>query len=292
MPPWVFFAPVMLYAVQGTAVPVASGKNWRISIDGIECDAAASVIMIGTRVRYLGPSGVVEAPVSRLVDDNSKPYLPRSVVWRGGSKPLAELISSGGLRIIEAGSPGDIQWKFQLPDSTGELRFEFGDVRAFALSRKQSSACEYKIRAPGASRRARVEGAKPDFPVHRGRYPCIPSSIIDAEYPPYLPRQLLLFGRGYLPNAREIDLPMGWAAAQSYFYLGPDDVIAVENAARRALMADFPEYSSSSKYFGFNWGTQKAESGNDVYSIGIYELRPCPQKKQGRPKAPLADTKG
>ena len=126
--------------------------------------------------------------------------------------------------------------------------------------------------------RVRAEGAKPDFPVHRGRYPCLPNSTIDAEYPPYLPRQLLLFGRGYLPNAREIDLPMGWASAQAYFYVGADDVIAIENAARRALVADFPEYSSGARYFAFNWGTQKAQSGNDMYSIGIYELRSCPKR--------------
>ena len=25
-----------------------------------------------------------------------------------------------------------------------------------------------------------------------------------------------------------------------------------------------------------NWGAQRDRSGNEVYSIGIYELRPCP----------------
>lgn len=262
----------LLYVTHSHAAAVALGRNWRLQVDSIECEA--SLMAITTRVRYLGPSGPVEAPVSRLVDGAERRYLPRSVVWRSGSKPLTELVSSGGLKILETGTQGDIRWNFQA--ASGDLKLEFGDIAAFHLSPKRGSACEYEVRAPKT--RVRAEGAKPDFPVHRGRYPCLPNSTIDAEYPPYLPRQLLLFGRGYLPNAREIDLPMGWASAQAYFYVGADDVIAIENAARRALVADFPEYSSGARYFAFNWGTQKAQSGNDMYSIGIYELRSCPKR--------------
>ncbi|HEX2333759.1 MAG TPA: hypothetical protein VHI32_11370, partial [Burkholderiales bacterium] len=106
--------------------------------------------------------------------------------------------------------------------------------------------------------------------------PCNPSRTVAAEYPPYLPRQLLFFGRGYLPGVRQIELPMGRAPAQSYAYAGPDDLAAVEKAARQALRADFPQYESPSKYFAFNWGVQKTQSGNVAYSIGIYELRRCP----------------
>jgi hypothetical protein len=274
MPVWISLVTAIgfSYAGYGQAAAIASGRNWRLQVDGIECEG--SLMAITTRVRYLGPSGAVEAPVSRLLDGAEKRYLPSGVVWRSGSKPLAELVSSGGLKIIETGSQGEIQWRFQRP--SGELKLEFGDIDAFHVSRKRGSACEYEVRVP--KNRVRVEGARPDFPIHRGRYPCLPNSIIEAEYPPYLPRQLLLFGRGYLPNAREIDLPMGWASAQAYFYVGADDVIAVENAARRALVADFPEYRSSARYFAFNWGTQKAESGNDMYSIGVYEIRACPAK--------------
>jgi hypothetical protein len=112
--------------------------------------------------------------------------------------------------------------------------------------------------------------------VHRARYPCVPSRTVAAEYPPYLPKQLLLFGHGYLPSARQIELPMGKAPAQPYSYVGPDDLIAVEQAARQAVMADFPAYAERSRYFAFNWGVQKSQSGNDVYSLGIYELRRCP----------------
>jgi hypothetical protein len=98
---------------------------------------------------------------------------------------------------------------------------------------------------------------------------------VAADYPPYLPKQLLLFGRGYLPSAREVALPMGRAPAQAYAYSGPDELKALEAAARKAIAADFPQYDKA-RHFAFNWGVQKARSGNDLYSIGIYELRACP----------------
>ena len=101
---------------------------------------------------------------------------------------------------------------------------------------------------------------------------------IEADHPPSVPRQLLLFGRGYLPNARQVDLPMGKAPAQSYFYAGVNELDAVENAARRLIATDFPDYRAglaATKNYAFNWGVQKAPSGNDLYSIGIYEIRAC-----------------
>jgi hypothetical protein len=67
------------------------------------------------------------------------------------------------------------------------------------------------------------------------------------------------------------------APAQPYAFAGADDLAAVDDAARRALAADFPDYPIGDKYFAFNWGVQKAQSGNEAYSVGIYELRPCPK---------------
>jgi hypothetical protein len=99
--------------------------------------------------------------------------------------------------------------------------------------------------------------------------------MVTAEYPPYLPLQLVVLGRGYLPNARAIELPMGRAPAQAYAYAGLDDLKAIEDAARRALGADFAHYRAP-QYFAFNWGVQRSESGNEVYAVGLYELRPCP----------------
>lgn len=269
----------------GAQPAVASGRNWRISLGSIECEAAASVVAIGMRIRYLGPDGPVEAPVSQLTDDKGKPYVPKSLVLRPGSKPLAEWLSAGGLRNIRRDYAGEVQLKYEVRGATGALHLEFGDIKAFALARKPTAVakgvCERllkpgEIQGPRARRPDRVEGSKLKFPVYRARYPCIPPSTIAAEYPPYLPKQLLLFGRGFLPNARQIELPMGRAGAQSYSYVGPDELRSVEDAARRALGADFPEYSAA-KYFGFNWGVQKSLSGNDVYSIGIYDVRPCPK---------------
>ena len=247
---------------------------------------------LGARIDYLGPSGAVEAPLSQLTDATGKTYPPKSVAWKAGAKPLAQWLSTGGLRNIKPQSLGEVELKFDLGGASRPLSLEFGDVRAFPLTRKASdkNVCATflkpdEIRAPRAARRAAVDSSKLDFPVHRARYPCDPSRTVAAEYPPYLPRQLLLFGRGYLPSARQVELPMGRSPAQPYAYAGADDLAAVEQAARRALLADFPEYVNRLKYFAFNWGSQKSQIGNEVYSIGIYELRRCPaaQKKQGRP---------
>ena len=264
-------------AAQVEAATVASGRNWRLAIESIEC--ADSLLVIGTRIDYRGPSGPVEAPVIRLADDKGKFTPPKSLVWKSGSKELAELLPSGGLRNIASGNSSEIQLRFEARDAGGELKLEFGDIEAFSLTRKGCKGVlkPEQIQAPRAARGARSEGSKLG-PVYRARYPCRAGEAlrtISADHPPYLPRQLLVLGRGYLPNARRVELPMGSAAAQSYAYSGLDDLKAVEDAARKAVAADFPQYLSA-KYFAFNWGAQKAQS-NEVYSIGLYELRPCPK---------------
>jgi hypothetical protein len=146
-----------------------------------------------------------------------------------------------------------------------------------------------QLAAPRAPRPSRAGSPKLRARVYRAAYPCSPRPgslrTVEADHPPYLPRQLLLLGRSYLPAAREVELPMGRATAQSYAYVGVDELKAVEDAARRAITSDFLQYRSSlvpdppgarrAKYFAFNWGAQRDRSGNEVYSIGIYELRPC-----------------
>lgn len=275
---------MLCHAACCDAAAIASGRNWRISIDSLECEAVASRITIGTGIRYLGPKGAVEAPVLQLVDGQGRQFPPKSLVWKSGSKALAQWLASGGLVNLQSENIGEVQLKFEARGATGGLTLEFGDIRAFSLTRNRDSVCNGllspdEIQAPRASRPARVEKSKLGFPVHRARYPCASPAralqVIAAEHPPYLPRQLLLFGRGYLPNARQVELPMGRATAQSYSYAGLDNIVAVEDAARRAVLADFPEYATRSKYFAFNWGTQRSASGNEVSSIGIYDLRPC-----------------
>jgi hypothetical protein len=270
------------HACRVDAAAVASGRNWRISIGGIECEA--SVINVRTRIGYVGPKGPVEAPVSQLVDADGKPHLPRSLVWRRGSKPLAAWLSAGGLSNLQSEFLAEVELKFDVRDAKGDLQLEFGDLRAFALTRKRSAGCEglltpAQLRAPRAAPR---DGARPGMRVYRSSYVCRQASgtprTLEASYPPYLPRQLLLFGRGYLPNARQIALPMGQAPAQPYLYSGLDELNAVEDAARRAISADFPQYAGGA-HFAFNWGVQKAASGNEMYSIGIYALNPCPRQE-------------
>jgi len=286
-----FLAPLILvcHAAGCFGAATASGRNWQVAIDSSACDAAASQIAIGARIRYLGPGGVVEAPVSRLVDGSGKAYLPKSLVWKGGNRQFAVLLAAGGLRQLQSADSSEVQFKFDVRDPDGDLQFEFGDVKALPLTRTRSSGkggmCGNLLK-PGQMpsvprpRLAGVEGAKTGLRVFREAYPCLAPArgtrrTIEAPYPPYLPRQLLVFGRGYLPNARQIELPMGRAAAQSYSYAGLDELKAMDAATRRAILADFPEYASESKHFAFDWGVQKAASGNELYSVGIYAVRPC-----------------
>ena len=58
-------------------------------------------------------------------------------------------------------------------------------------------------------------------------------------------------------------------------YSGLDELNAVEDAARRAISADFPQYAGGA-HFAFNWGVQKAASGNEMYSVGIYAIARLP----------------
>lgn len=249
----------------------ASGRHWRISVERAECQGSA--LAIGLRIRYLGPKGPVEAPLSYLTDGEGKRHAPRSLVWRAGSKQHAEWLSAGGLSNVQSGDIGEFQLNFDLREAAADVRLEFGDIPAFALTRKRNSGCEgvlapAQIRAPRVARRA---AEKSSTRIYRAAYPCSGGRTIEAPHPPYLPRQLLVFGRGHLPNAREVELPMGKAPAQSYAYVGPDELKPLDEATRRAAgMVD-------GRTFLFSWGVQKGASGNDAYSIGIYDLRPCPK---------------
>ena len=245
------------------AAATASGRHWSIAPGTVTC--GQPLVTVGARIRYRGPPGAVEAPVVQLVDRDGKARPPKSVAWKEGGKPLAEWLSTGGLCNIKPEVLGEVDLRFEVAAARRPLRLEFGDVDAFAVCPKQADL----PRPPQAQK------VKANVFVHRGRYPCRAGRTIEAEYPPHLPRQLLVFGRGYLPNARAIELPMGRAPAQSYAFSGPDDLNTVEEAARRAIGEHFPQYAGRG-YFAFNWGVQRSQSGNEIYSIGIYELRSCP----------------
>jgi hypothetical protein len=283
-------AALWLCCLASVAVAAAgSGRHWQMAIEGLQCDFSDSVAALDARVRYLGAAGLVEAPVLRIVDGGGRAVAPRSLVWKDGSKPLAALISAGGVRGVEANVEGRMQFKFALRDAAGELRLEFGDLKAVVLAKAAASGekgvCERllkpdRIQAAGQARPPLGRGAAPRMRVYRAAYPCRETAggalrTVEALHPPYAPEQILVFGRGYLPNLREVDLPTGRAAAQSYAYAGKDELEAFEESARRALAADFPAYVGSARHFAFNWGFQRAASGNELYSIGLYGLRPC-----------------
>ena len=265
----------------------AAARNWQMAIDGLTCDAAG-VMTVGARVRYLGAKAPVESPVVRLAEAGGKPLLPRGLVWRSGSKALAALLAGGGVRGLAPGDAAQVEFRFDTGEAAGALLLEFGDLPAFALTRK-GRACGNLLKspavpAPPAPRAASVAPAK--LRVYRSAYPCgrAPAALqtIEADHPPYLPKQLVVLGRGYLPSVRHVDLPMGAAPAQGYFYSGADTLDAIELAARRAIAADFPQYAAGG-YFAFNWGEQRGATGTQIDSIGLYELRACPgaEKKKG-----------
>ena len=250
----------------------ASGRNWRLSIDRVECEGSA--LAIGARIRYLGPKGPVEAPLSILTDGDGRQHAPRSLVWKAGARQHAAWLSAGGLSNLQSEDIGEFQLNFALRDAVADLRLEFGDIPAFALTRKRKAGCEgvlapAQIQAPRVARRPAA--GKSTIRIYRAAYPCSGGRTIEAPHPPYLPRQLLLFGRGYLPSAREVELPMGKAPAQSYAYAGPDEPRHLDDATRQAAGV------VDGRTFLFSWGLQKAASGNEAYSVGIYDLRPCPK---------------
>jgi len=279
--------------VHAGAAAVASGRHWRISVDSLQCDPAGSVLAIGVQVRYLGPKGPVEAPVSELIDGEGRQIAPKSLVWKDGVKQLARWLPAGGLANVQTERIGDVQLKFDVRDAAGGLSFAFGDIKAFPLTRKTTKgACASllkpdQLQAPRVAPRA-AGAESPKLRIFRESYPCVTPQgarrTLEVIQPPYLPRQLLVFGRGHLPSARQVALPMGKAPAQPYFYAGADELNPVEDAARRAIAGDFPEYraalvesnsTAAKKFFAFNWGAQKSPIGNELYSVGIYELRPC-----------------
>jgi hypothetical protein len=282
----------LLAALLVLAAAPAAARNWQVAIADPACDAKG-MMSVGLRIRYDGPKVPVESPVVRLTEAGGKPRLPRGLVWRSGSKALAALLAGGSVRGLEAGDAVRVEFRFDTREANGPLLLEFGDLPAVALTRK-GRACASLLKSPAvpAAQAQRVAAKEPArLRVYRGTYPCGGGAAalrtIEADHPPYLPKQLVVLGRGYLPGVRHVDLPMGAAPAQAYFYSGSDTLDAIELAARRAIAADFPQYASGG-YFAFNWGEQRGATGNQIDSIGLYELRACPgadkkaaEKKKG-----------
>jgi hypothetical protein len=294
---FVLLAMLMTFAVDGAAA-IASGRNWSISIGSLQCDAAGSQLAISMRLRYLGPKGAVEAPVHELIGEGGRQIRPRSLVWGGGPKELARWLPSGGVAKVLQEHAGDVLLKFDLPEAKGGLQLAFGDIEAFPLTRKDAPAtkraCENllkldELQLPRAlPRPARTE--KPNLRVYREAHPCLTPQgdlrTVEANQPPQHPLQMLLFGRDFLPNLRQVELPGGKVATRTYSYTGADALTPLEDEASRAIAADYGEYlaglvtapastSKAKKFFAFNWGVQKSSSGKPLYPIAIYEVRRC-----------------
>lgn len=272
----------LAWSCSGHAATIA-GRNWDARIDRLACEAERSLLAVGMRIRYQGPAGLAEAPVSQLVDGSGKAYPPKSLVWKGGGKTLAAWLTAGGIKAVKPGDTSEMEMRFEARDVPGAVKLEFGDLPAVALTRAGAGkdACERLLKPAQLAvppRPRKAEGGASMVRVYRAAYPCRPGGggalrTIEAQYPPYLPEQLLVFGRGYLPSLRQVELPMGRAPAQSYAYDGRDDLDPFEAVAKRAVLRDFPGYGA--RHFAFNWGIQDAAGGNKIYSIGLYALKPC-----------------
>lgn len=269
-----------LLAGHAAAAPVASGRHWQLGVERIECSLAESSLTLGVRVRYLGPSGAAEAPVNRVVDGEGRAQAPRSLVWKSGSKLLAAWLAADGLANVKKDDAAQLEIRYRMESASG-LKLEFGDIEAFALARPGKSLCEGVLKPAQLQvpRRPPAGTGKPALRSYRDNYPCAPERgewrRVEAPHPPYLPERLLVFGRGYLPGLRQVELPMGRAPAQAHVYAGPEDILAIEEAARHVAAADYPAYGA--RHYLFNWGQQRAASGNELYSVGIYAIRACPK---------------
>jgi hypothetical protein len=287
----VLLAILLLVPQLAAATVNANGRHWRIGIESLQCDAAGS-LAIGTRIDYTGPKGAVEAPVHELVDGAGTQIRPKSLVWKGGDKQVVRWLPVGGIAQVKADHVATLEFKFDVKAAKGDLRFAFGDIQAIALTKSGAlGACERllklaELQAPRFLSRAVQE--EPKLRVYREAHPCLTPQktlrTVESNQPKYLPVQMLLFGRGFLPAARQVDLPEGKVPAQSYAYTGADELVPVENAARRAIAADFPAYRSDlvmsgdptpRKLYAFNWGDQKSATGQKLYPVGIYEVRAC-----------------
>ncbi|HEX2648810.1 MAG TPA: hypothetical protein VHN19_02610 [Burkholderiales bacterium] len=285
------FTFLALFPCASGAAATASGRNWQVTPVELRCEGNNAFLLVDLRLRYLGPKGLVEAPLTRLVDGAGRRFLPQSLVWKSGPRENVKWLVAGGVSALSPGEVGEFAFKFDVRGAGSSLSLEFGDIGAFALTRKDGdgSTCEKLLPAsrlhapPAPAKAARPVKAR----VYRAAYPCTAQDALrtlEAKFPPYLPRQLLVFGRGFLPDAREVKLPMGSALAQSYAHTGVSDLDSIETAARRAL-GGFPEYAphlvagpadARKKYFLFNWGSEQAPSGNELFSIGVYDLKACP----------------
>ena len=282
----------LLLPVAEAGAAVASGKHWRVDVDSLHCEAAGSVLVVGMRIDYLGPKGSVEAPVHELADGAGTRIRPKSLVWKGGDKQIVRWLPVGGIATVQAEFAAVLEFKFDVKGATGDLQLAFGDIQAFALTRRSPQGVCERLLKPAEIQGPRLVTRKvqeePRLRVYREAHPCLTPQktlrTVESNQPKYLPAQMLLFGRGYLPAARQVDLPEGRVPAQAYSYTGADELIPVENAARRAIAADFAPYGAEMvmsgdprprKYYAFNWGDQKAPTGQKLYSIGIYEVRAC-----------------
>ena len=100
----------LLVITDAGAAAVASGRNWRLTINKLQCEAGATLV-IDTRIEYLGPTVPAETPANELADGEGRQIRPKSLVWKAGSKDLARWLTAGKMANVTTLVSTDVQLK-------------------------------------------------------------------------------------------------------------------------------------------------------------------------------------
>ena len=147
-------------AADAGAAATASGRNWRLAIESLECEGAR-------RARHEDPLPRAER-AGRVAGNpaggrEGRQHPPRA--WCGGRRQPADrrLARRGaGWPTCSSEDVGEVQLKFELPEASGALQLRVRRHRGFALTRKGSrTVCEgllkpERIRTPRQVRPTRA----------------------------------------------------------------------------------------------------------------------------------------
>ena len=146
---------ILLFFAHAASVADASGRNWRIAVQSLQCQGNGLLVM-GARVHHRGPDGAVEAPTSRSSMRRATLIVRSEMKPGGGVEPPGKPVTSASCT------------RFPVHSASGALELEFGDIRAFTVSRDACSASQAGA-GEGCARRRR--------PLPQKQCSCIPRTL-------------------------------------------------------------------------------------------------------------------
>jgi hypothetical protein len=279
-----------------------ASRNWRLRLREIGCTPTLSLLSVRADVQYIGPTGIVEAPVLTVADAEGNEHAPGAVGMPKDAAPevqawAASVLGGGGARrkLVSGTQLGTVESQFPLPAAVRGLRLHFADIEPFPVANTSYEGLRGLCRALAAGAgadRAPTPGPKAasggkTISMYAGMYPCNSGQATRmsmADYPPDAPVQVLTLGKGFLPSARAANTNQGRVPARGYMYNGPEDAQAVKEFAREMIAGDFPQYCSSlalpaggslfrgEPYYAALWQRTRFR---DFHVVGIYAQRPC-----------------